>query len=463
MESGWAIPDESCIAQSLQNACEVRDEVLYPVYIESDTYHIDGPQTLVGWFRRLLQEELNVAPESCTYYFSGRRSIHVHVPKVVVGEADLRQLKTLITGFCEKTNADIDLAIYSRKRQFRLPGVVHQKTTLPKVEIDPEWNHEQIINAATGLSAPRPKTFADVLESTFGRWSGISGPNVARRRDNESVLTFEKHRNQKIATPLIEQVAIPTSEPELRLWDAYNRKEFSPYAHAGEDNGRSVAVVRILGGAFTRKEIRSGATLIPAYFYGAHGCIGREFTMFDCSAPLQLSKTDYRKWDFDTGDTLVVIGGRNRSSRLIKVDVGTALLAGHMLHPEEGSRQEALAFLEREGHDTGSSGSSTTGNPRPTRRRGDFEQVLPVDDPTVSESARLQWEAEQRGINTLTHDEILSVAFRLLTKYNWDPVWKWYRNQFGDDFNPEMTWQQLKSVVESYPDQRTHVEIPGRP
>jgi hypothetical protein len=98
-----------------------------------------------------------------------------------------------------------------------------------------------------------------------------------------------------------------------------------------------------------------------------------------------------------------------------------------------------------------------------SRQRDEFIQVLPVDDPSVSESAPLQYQAEREGIQTLDHGEKRQVAFRLLTKYNWDPVWRWYQSQFGDDFKPQVTWTQLKSVVEAFPDQRNHVEVPMKP
>jgi len=474
IKNGWAIPGESCIANALQNDCEARDGVLYPVYMESDTFPKNDAGTLLEWFSEFLQGELELSPESCTYYFSGNRSIHVHVPRLISGEQDLTRFKKRAKAYCEENDADLDLGIYSRKRQFRLPGVVHQKTRLPKVQIEPEWDHDQIIAAATGPQRPMPDTFADVLEATFGPGPGLGESGVARRRrdesdllerisGDESILSFASETPSSIATPLVEQRDPPKSESERRLWGPYNHKEFSPYAHAGTGNGRSMAAIRVLGGAFARKGVRSETTLVPAYFYGAHGCRGKEFTMYDTYAPLQVSEPDYAKWEFDQGDTVVVIGGKSGRSRLLEVDTTTAVVMGRLLHPEEGCRRDALTYLENRGFNTGSSGRASTEESKAARRRADFEQVLPVDDPSVSPAARLQWRAEQEGIQTLGHGEKQQVGFRLLTKYDWDPVWKWFQDQFGDDFKPGVTWRQLKSVVEAYSDQRTHVEVPPQP
>jgi hypothetical protein len=474
MENPWRVRGGNCIADSLQNDCEGRDGVLYPVYIESDKCREKGIQPLLEWFRCFLRDWLDIAPEDCCYYFSGNRSVHVHVPRVLSNEKDLVQLRELAKTYCEETDGDLDCGIYSRKRQFRLPGVIHQKTGLPKIRIESDWDDAEIHEALTDSDHIKPDTFADVLEQTFGAWSHPDDPERSRRcasrgsllaniGGKEAVLSFDQEPKKAIATRLIEQKALPAAEEELRRWESYNRKEFSPYAHAGSGNGRSVAVFRVIAGPFARESIRSGATLVPAYFYGAHGCRGREFTMFDSYAPLQLSKPDYEKWAFEIGDTGVIIGGRNRNSRLIEVDTATALLTGHLLHPEEGSRQEALAFLEKEGYDTGSAGQPCSGGSKKTKHRDELISVLPVDDPSVSESARLQYRAEQEGIQMLGHDEKRQVAFRLLTKYNWEPVWRWFQSQFGDDFKPEVTWTQLKSVVEAFPDQRTHVKVPTRP
>lgn len=471
-ENGWEVKGEKCIATALQNDCEDCDRVLYPVYIESDSYPEEGLETLVGWYQRFLQDYLKVDPETCTYYFSGNRSIHVHVPRVVSAGSDLTTLKNQAETFCEKTGAKLDCGIYSRKRQFRLPGVIHQKTGSRKIRIEPDWDRKQMANAVAYRQPPKPETFADVLETTFEPLISPDMSKTAGKRakrdslteigDEQSVLSFSRGSESKVATPLIEQQAFAGAKEDLQLWRAYNAKEFSPYANAGTGNDRSVASIRVLGGAFARKGVRNGTTLIPSHFYGAHGCLGREFTMYDTHAPLQLSDSDWKKWEFEMGDTVVIIGGKSNESRLIEIDTATALSVGHLLHPEKGSRQEALAYLEREGYETGSSGQASAKESNPARTPADYEQVLPVDDPSVSEPARLQQQAEREGIQTLDHGEKRQVAFRLLTKYNWEPVWEWFRKQFGDDFKPDVTRRQLRSVVEAYPNQRTHVEVPSR-
>ncbi|WP_458188961.1 hypothetical protein [Haladaptatus sp. NG-WS-4] len=115
LESGYEVQGEyNSIATELQDECEADDRVLYPVHIESDVYHKEDPATLIEWFREFVEDYLDVPFHTCTLYFSGNRSIHVHVPRFVSGEDQREQLKEQAETFCEETGAELDCGLYYR-------------------------------------------------------------------------------------------------------------------------------------------------------------------------------------------------------------------------------------------------------------------------------------------------------------------------------------------------------------
>lgn len=282
-ENPYAVVNASCIATALQNECEQADRVVYPVHIESDAFPEIPFETTIHHIIEFVKDELGCTASDCTFYYSGNRSIHAHIPRVTSSERAREQFKERAGQFCEEVGADFDLGIYSRKRQFRLPGVYHQKTGLPKVRIKPEWEHDRIIREAAN-QPERRKTYAEILSDVFAplrqqtaRSARLPAPDMTalptELGGDKAVLSFEDVGRQ-IDCPLIEQEQHPTDPIDVVQWAQYNYHEFSPYAHAS-GNTRSVAVVTVKGGAFARKEKRGGATMIPSYFYGARGCNGR--------------------------------------------------------------------------------------------------------------------------------------------------------------------------------------------
>ncbi|MFC7059078.1 hypothetical protein [Halovenus salina] len=100
LDSGYQVDgDYTSIATELQDEAEADDNVLYPVHIESDEYHEEGPATLIEWFHEFTEDYLGVPFHACTLYFSGRRSIHVHVPRFVSGEDQREQLREMAETF----------------------------------------------------------------------------------------------------------------------------------------------------------------------------------------------------------------------------------------------------------------------------------------------------------------------------------------------------------------------------
>jgi hypothetical protein len=474
-EKGYEVSGVSSIAKELQDKCEQDNEddrVLYPVHIESDTYHQEGPETLIEWFREFVEDSLDVPFHTCTLYFSGRRSIHVHVPRFVSGETDREHLKQKAEEFCEQTGADLDLGLYSRKRLFRLPGVEHEKTGLPKVEIDAHWGHDRIIREASISNRDVPSSYASVLQQVFVSQETLTTTtaqplehnprNLFKILDGEKiVLEFDIDGEKEIEEPLIERAECPEDPSDVPEWAMYNTKEFSPYAFAS-GNSRSVAALRVKEGPFARKGKRRGATMVPAYFYGAVGCNG-EFTKADQHAPLQLSKRDYRKWDYEPGDTVVIIGGKSGSSRILAVETREADFVGNALTGEDGSREAALDYLSDQGYDVGSSGSQGSTPLSGGERPAESGSIWPARSNPRTEAEQLQRQAEQEGIETLSHNERIRVACRHL-KQGWDPTWEWFKEQFGSDFKPDVTRKFLKGIVED-PDFEEYdfIEVPESP
>jgi len=460
-ETGYEVKGATSIAKELQDKCEADNRVLYPIHIESDVYQEKGPTILIEWFHEFVEEYLDVPFHSCTLYFSGNRSIHAHVPRFVSGEDQREQLKELAGTFCDETGAQLDCALYDRKRLFRLPGVEHTKTELRKVEIEPEWEHTRIIREASTSTSDVPESYEAVLRRVFLKPSLMkdSAQSTAYKPhslfrvldSNKTVLEFESDE-ANIKTPFIEQEKYPDDSAAVPKWAQYNAKEFSPYANA-TNHPRSVAALKVKDGAFARKDKRNGAIMIPAYFYGAISCDG-QFTKEQEHAPLQLSKRDYQKWDYEVGEHVVIIGGRSRNSRILCVDSWTATVVGHALTGEGANREAALDHLESEGHDIGKEGSS---EPASTRRQKSTQSPSRCGQNT--EAANLQRQAEEEGIGTLSHEDQFNVACRLL-QLGWELAWEWFKQQFGDDFKPNVTRRQLLGVIEAYPEDYTHVEPP---
>lgn len=479
-DTGYEVRGGSSIATELQDECENDDSdnrVLYPFHVESDEYYEEGPETLIQWIREFVEDHLDIPLQTCTLYFSGNRSIHAHVPRFIQNE-DISLLKDLAETFCEETGAELDCGIYSRKRLFRLPGVVHRKTGFRKVEIQPEWDEDRIIQAFA-RTPDVPESYEAVLRDVFLTQPPASSPSattdytphdIFRSLTGDETL-LELSRDEpavEIEVPFIERADESPDEPaEVPKWSMYNSKEFSPYALAS-GNSRSVAAVRIKGGAFARRNKREGSTMVPAYFYGARGCAGEKYTKDHVHAPLQLSKQDYRKWDYEIGDKIVIIGGRSRNSRIFNVSSWEATVAGHALTGEEGSRETALDYLSEQGYDIGASGSARSElKSRSASREGVADRetgtIWPARENSGTGVEALQWKAEHEGIDTLSHNDRIRLACRFLQN-GWQPTWEWFEDQFGSAFKPDVTWEFLKGIVEDPDfDEYDDVEVPSKP
>uniref|UniRef100_A0A7D5L090 Uncharacterized protein n=1 Tax=Natrinema halophilum TaxID=1699371 RepID=A0A7D5L090_9EURY len=476
-ESGYEISGKRSIGKELQDTCEGDGRVFYPVHIESDVYHEKDAQTLIDWFREFTDDRLGVPFHNCSCYFSGNRSIHVHVPHFVHGEEQRERLKKQAEAFCEETGAKLDVSLYYRKGLFRLPGVTHESSTLQKVQIEPEWEHDRIISEATSVCTEPPASYAEVLRDVFVHRGGVTSP-TAQSPKEEPHAEIHPHLDldaavlelvpdeREVETPLIEQREYPMNTFDAPGWLMYNAKEFSPYAYAS-GNPRSVAVIQVKGGAFARKGRRNGAPMVPVWFIGAIGCDG-SFTKETEHAPLQLSegnRKDFEKWSrqgYQNGDYVVIVGGQSRSSIIFSVTRTEALQAGYHLVRTEGSRKAALNYLSNRGYDVGASGSTSTTASRSGTATGKTKTIWPARENQGGAEA-LQRKAEHEGIDTLSHNERIRVACRLL-RYGWEPTWEWFKERFGSSFKPEVTHCFLRGIVEeSSFEEYNHIDVPALP
>lgn len=461
-ENPYAIEGSANIVKEVQGECEDADRVRYPVYAESDARD-DGVSftAMTEWIRRFVETELDVSPDVCTYWYSGSRSIHVHAPKFLT-HTQLTEIREKAQQFCEESGVELDTGIYKPKQQFRLPGATHRKSAgaFQKARIDPSWENDRIIRTA-GEDHSYPDSYLDMLETTFT-------PQVD---GEEFALTLDSSDDREIEVPLIEQKEYPENAYDAPKWLMYNDTQFSPYGLA-DGNPRSVAALEVKGGAFAQEDKRDGATMVPAWFFGAVGCDGH-YTKETEHAPLQLSDgsgKDYEKWaqnSIKAGDYVVIIGGQSRSSIIHMVTKVEALRAGYYLTREDDGRQAALTYLSEEGYDVGASSSASyskeTTASRSVSSDNDPQTIRPARENPQSEAESLQQKAEQNGINTLSHNGRIRVACRLL-RYGWGPTWEWFKKQFGSAFKPDVTWRFLQGIVDDpefseYDD----MDVPPRP
>lgn len=434
LDEPYAVSEATCIAKDIQDNCEDENRVLYPVLLESDKPRKLGVKTVNNRIMSFIDDELPVSPYECRWYFSGGKSIHVHVPRFV-WDSGRRYLKEKAREYDDV----LDVAIYSRKRQFRIPGIEHGNG-LPKVAIEPEWSGERIIQEATEANPDLPENYADVLYETFG-------PDVL---DNLEQYIWMEESNDTLdePVPLLESDTPPSGYHSERLWKRYRGWPFSPYANAGNGQ-RSVALVRVKGGMFYQLKrtanLHSDCYYVPCDVEGAIGCDGEYWISGRSPRPVKLSKKDAQKWDFEKNDYAVIIGGKSGESKIFKMPlVGLGLphrKVGELL--SSGERQAALAYLQSEGYDIGSAGPNGG-------RRG-------ISQGSHSEygqnNARgLQRQVEDNGVDVLDEEKLLHVANRLLQKEGQDGVHEWFQEQFGSDYNRERTDQKIQAIRRKYDD-----------
>lgn len=437
VSGGWAVKDYRCIAELLQNQCEEANRVRYPVLVESDA-EASFYQMRDG-LKRFICEVLEVDPNKGRWFFSGGRSLHVHLPYYAKNYTELRRLRREAEAFNQESEVTVDANNYSRKSLIRLPGAEHHNTGIEKFPVSPDSSDEELQKRIAQMKA-------DVLPDGEGKEISYTAGSAEIARFS---LSEELGLIKDISAPLIEQRERPTGEADRGLWKRYNRHPFSPYANTGNKR-RSIVVVRVKGNPFCRadEEVDRG-TFVPVFIYGAVGADG-EFNVWRENGRIRLSDKDYAKWDYEQEDTIVLIGGHSNSSRIIKLGslieresvVGALLSDSKWVDDGLDGREEALDDLRGWGYDVGSAGKngpyradySSEGKHRPSR------------------AYRLQKQAERNGIETLSHQEKLDVGNRLLSIRGWDGADEWFKEQFGKRYDRKVTHGYLRSIAKKYDD-----------
>ena len=479
-ETPYAIEgQDNNIAQDLQTECERTGRVLYPVYVETDALGVTDPDRVSveiasEWIYQFITNTLRTDISVCSFYHSGSRSIHAHVPKVVT-EDQIGSLRELASTFNERFGAQLDVGIYSRKRQFRLPGVVHAKTGMPKVRLATPLTAKCVAQAIANPEPISYATYADLLADVFdhdivrsdvlhgdtseAQLGGLPESIVTAIFGKGSTLVFEKtEQEEPIEVPLIEQSFMPIDPSNYDRWSVYNQHAFSPYATSG---GRSIAMLTVEAGAFCRTVDGEPRTFLPAHVHAAVGRNG-EFTVFQSYRPVQLSKTDFEKRDYEVGEHLVIIGGGNRSSIIHSLPATDAINVSMRL--KDSGRAAVLDYLEVKGYHIGEAGPAAPRGSESSEpsTMAEFNRVLPVEKIT-SEASEFQRRAETGDIDfDLSHNERWRLAQRLLAKYGWQMTWDWFREQYAERFDPDVTHQQLSSAVNANPGIQRTVKVPAR-
>jgi len=393
-----------------------------------------------------VEEFVGVNPGEYTVWYSGGRSIHVHIA-AFVDAAGWNQIGQIAAAFNESEGSDVELdtAIYKPKQQFRLPGAEHQENEGLKVKIGSEWSHEVIFSEAHSQDRGTPETFRDVLSETVP-----PSTTLLHQSDILDTAPTEDDSVEESQSVPVHQQEQPPSDTERALdYYRHNAHPMSPYANADGDDLHSVTIVRVMGKPFER----NGTTRVPCDVYGAVGGEGEYEIFRDETGPIQrpvkLSGHDVKKWDYDRTDYVVILGGQSRRSRIFEVGKTKAILAGLLLK-EEG-REYTLRHFEEWGYDTGSTGMNGTGSSG--------------GSVNLSGAAQLQQKIEQDGIVAIDneHEALLKVACRLLAISGWNRTWEWFEEQLGPQFDPVETHQKLSAIIDCYAEDYPHVTAPPQP
>jgi len=436
------------IAREIQDECENEGRVLNPVLVESDAR--DEGYTLEEmkrWIADFISDALQIEPRDCQFYFSGTRSIHAHVPLFIQSKAGLTRLKERATEFNNENDVILDASIYSRKRQFRLLGVEHKKTGDKKILVGLNDTDQQIAHAIVDSDVDKPDTYYDFLVDVFGQ-SPFAGDNIL------TVSTDSKSaEGSKRTKTAIQDYNQPPSDPNLhgRYWRHNTDKPVSPYANADADDTRSVTIVQVIENVFEEGRYHYA----PCEVLGMVGG-GGEYTVFGgddetVSRPVKLSGEDYSKWDYERGDFVVILGGK--SNRSIILNVGEARAGFTFTILERDGREAAIALLDEWGYDVGESGMNGSARPPAT------------SEPT--EAMKRKQTVEKKSFDHFENEELVAVqvACRLLSVGGWDMTWNWFKSEYEKvgRFNPRVTYEKLSNIIECYPEDYDHIQVPECP
>lgn len=445
-DNPYAVGGSSTIANLLQDDCADTGRVRYPIIVESDSaIPLDEMAlALVGF----VEDHLGADLGQYTVWYSGGRSIHVHVAAFVDAAGwDLIKVAAEEFNDSEESSISLDTSIYKPKGQFRLPGVKHKDNGGRKVRVAARWSHDRIFRRSHNTERGVPEAFLDALRETIPHHVGRPTADGLDLQRGVSGMDGDDNNDETSTSPPIYQMGGPPQNPDK--WLAYRRHNappVSPYANAEADDLHSVTVVRVMGQPFEQ----GGTHFVPTDVLGAIGGDGnyRVFAEHGTVArPLKLSGHDVKKWDYERPEYVVILGGKSRRSRIFQVDKVDAHLTMESLR--RGGRRIAIRQLESWGYDTGSTGMN---GPRRSRSSEGSDDL--------TEAAALQQQIERHGITSVDDEymAVFRVSCRLLSIDGWNRAWEWIRETYGNGFDPEETHDNLAAIVRHY--DYDHVTVP---
>jgi hypothetical protein len=514
-----AIPGSSNLINQLQDRCREEGRVILPIYVESDegdngrTFY-EMRRTLKDF-----AQKLGVNPGDCRFFYSGGRSIHCHVPLVATSPDELEQMKNIAKEFNRESEGEIDPTIYHIKSQFRMVGVEHHRTGQLKIQVPTHSSESQLNRTVakaidSSTTNHRPDTFADLLSesvyalgdglgSVLSKRSGVGGTSggsgvgsasgkeggqegterqISHVAGDSSIDTLPSESEMESET-VVESTEIPhlkkggnsggddrvaqsedgerpSDEAQAEIWDRRNNDPYSPYSYT--DDRRSVSLFTMKGEVFFEEDSEGEEiAYVPSRIHAAvNGPLEDGIAKFETwenqkDRPVRLSKKDHEKWGFDQGDTILVIGGQSRSSRMIEIPsaIERDSIRGFLLPDSKYCDQGVDGRKQLLEHYEGLVGSS--GKNGPYRFDSDADADSEDTDPSPSRAQELQERAEEGDVeDDLSHQDRLHVANRLLANRGKEGAIEWFREQYGTDFDKSLAEKFLNSILAKYPDLR---------
>jgi hypothetical protein len=208
---------------------------------------------------------------------------------------------------------------------------------------------------------------------------------------------------------------------------------FSPYKNA-TGGTRSIFIGEVIADEMIQQGKKSYLKTRVHYAKGADGQFTKDPSIkLECC--LELSRPDAKKIkQFEDGSTVVIIGGRSGSSKMLDLTGREELADDLATTLRKNGRQPVVEMLEEEGYDTGSAGHD-----------GDYDSSEP------HEGKQLKQKVERgKNITELSHGERLAIArFIGLEHQEFWPILNWFREQYQEEneFDREVTYEQVSSVV----------------
>ena len=400
--------------KTIQKECEKDGKAFYNVVAESDALDPNksdtkSGETVASWLREFAEDY--VRADNYQIFYSGNRSLHLHTD-MWTKFGELGELKKLAESFIKETDGDLDTSIYSSMPQFRMVGTKHDKTNLYKVPIQEDFSQTNLIRQSQS-------------EGNYSTSNDLPTYYVAGIGDIGSLPT---EIGNHLLSPLIKESA------DI---EKYPGKPFSPYAVTGGGD-YSVTILNPIGGLIEEQ----GNQYVRAYIYTAIG--GSGYLRHSSYSKVLLSGHDVAKWNYDQSDTVVMIGGRSRNSKIMQISPDETVLLDSEMY--ENGKEGALSLLKQWGYDTGKRGYHHTNYSSP------------------QEQTKAVWIKQQidSGERDPTYEDMVRVSCRLLRIRGWQAAWDWIERTFGEDFKPEKTYKRLKVIVETYEDYN-HVQVPPQP